>query len=1267
MDNSTQANRNMCAPKPIPPCQDGFEEKYMKTKKRNCCVKTRKHTKKGKKKSKEKIIDANVDIEILESNNLSENNDAYTFLHPQANRNMCAPKPIPPCQDGFEEKYMKTKKRNCCVKTRKHTKKGKKKSKEKIIDANVDIEILESNNLSENNDAYTFLHPNINDPNFNSKISERKEFSDLRYNGDIKNAEFEGDSLCNAEFELQPYQSLVKNFLSYETPYNNLLLYHGLGSGKTCSAIGVAEDMRDYQRYINKFHRIIVVASPNVQNNFKTQLFDERNLEYKNGIWRMRGCVGNKYLKEISKNNPVLDKDIIVKEATRIINDSYQFFGYTQFANFINKKTSVKSDVDNKDEIEKKKMRKEFDDRLIIIDEAHNARITQDNSNKYVAQELLKLVKTANNVKLLLLSGTPMYNSHEEIVWLLNLMNSNDKRTLITTKDVFDTNGSFKEGGRELLERKAMGYVSYVRGENPYTFPYRIWPQQFDPNSSIFKISKKFRADTDIEILDLYITNLGSYQEQGYAYILSKIDIKILREEEEERKDEIDEEMRNKLGYTVLQKPLEGLNIVYPHEDLGIGDNVDVKELVGKGGLRRIMKHKLTSSNPPIRYSYDYISTKWGKVFSPVEIGKYSGKIKAMCEQAINSNGPVLIYSQYIDGGVVPVALALEELGFTRAGKNKSLLNKPPTPLSKHRYVMITGDKSLSINNNEDVKLCTNKTNVNGDDVKVILISQAGSEGLDFKFIRQVHIMEPWYNMNRIEQIIGRAIRTCSHKELPFQNRNVEIYLHGSNTKDAKSMDIHVYKNAEVKAVKIGHVTRLLKEISFDCFLNHAQSNFTEEMMNQTVELKLSSGKTIKYALGDKPKSSLCDYKDNCVYVCKSNRKVNEITNNNNHITSMKIVNSKNDQIINHVQGLFKESFFYNKHDLMSRLKVNRSYSQTQIFAALTQMIENENETENISDMFGRQGVLVNIDDMYLFQPLELTKPNISLFDRSTPIEIKHPHISINPVNNDDFETIADEKAGIEGILETINKNYSILTNVQMIERGHYNWYTFGSIVIDLILQTEETANKELLLELAMAHMIEEMSYKDIVLLMNYLEKEELSDTELKLKKYFDNETLEYNDVQGILLSDRGNNMVFVKSKDKKWSIAQAEDIMDLLEALKERKNQLKPLNILIGFMSHFKRDDNNVFKLKDLSNKRSTGRRCDQSGKMEAIKSVNEIIGSNKYNSKSRHNGEELPQIFYCVLQELLLRLYDKNQKKGKRWFLSLADEIILKTKKYI
>ena len=208
------------------------------------------------------------------------------------------------------------------------------------------------------------------------------------------------------------------------------------------------------------------------------------------------------------------------------------------------------------------------------------------------------------------------------------------------------------------------------------------------------------------------------------------------------------------------------------------------------------MKYTITTS-PPSRSNFEYKDTGFGRIFSPTEIGKYSSKIKNICDNILNSTGIVLIYSQYIDGGVLPVALALEELGFTRHGNVKSLFETPPTetidaisfkPKSQvesgkfngAKYIMITGDKLLSPDTNLDIKAATSVENRYGEKVKVILISQAGSEGIDFKFIRQVHILEPWYNMNRIEQIIGRGVRTCSHKDLPFEERNVEIFLHST-------------------------------------------------------------------------------------------------------------------------------------------------------------------------------------------------------------------------------------------------------------------------------------------------------------------------------------------------------------------------------------------------------------------------------------------------------------------------------------------------------
>ena len=72
---------------------------------------------------------------------------------------------------------------------------------------------------------------------------------------------------------------------------------------------------------------------------------------------------------------------------------------------------------------------------------------------------------------------------------------------------------------------------------------------------------------------------------------------------------------------------------------------------------------------------------------------------------------------------------------------------------------MITGDKYFSPNNSLDLKEITSSANIHGEKIKVVLITKAAAEGLDFKNIRQLHVMEPWYNLSRIEQIIGRTVR----------------------------------------------------------------------------------------------------------------------------------------------------------------------------------------------------------------------------------------------------------------------------------------------------------------------------------------------------------------------------------------------------------------------------------------------------------------------------------------------------------------------------
>ena len=152
----------------------------------------------------------------------------------------------------------------------------------------------------------------------------------------------------------------------------------------------------------------------------------------------------------------------------------------------------------------------------------------------------------------------------------------------------------------------------------------------------------------------------------------------------------------------------------------------------------------------------------------------------------------------------MPLALTLETLGYSQYGSTKPLLKANPKS-RQEKYIMITGDKFYSKNNAEAIKAVTGIDNKDGDKIKIILISKAGSEGVDFKYIRQIHIMEPWYNLNRIEQIIGRGVRTCSHKALPLKKRNVQIFMYGTLlSTDEETIDLYIYRLAEAKAIKMG-------------------------------------------------------------------------------------------------------------------------------------------------------------------------------------------------------------------------------------------------------------------------------------------------------------------------------------------------------------------------------------------------------------------------------------------------------------------------------
>lgn len=119
------------------------------------------------------------------------------------------------------------------------------------------------------------------------------------------------------------------------------------------------------------------------------------------------------------------------------------------------------------------------------------------------------------------------------------------------------------------------------------------------------------------------------------------------------------------------------------------------------------------------------------------------------------------------------------------------------------------------------------ENNIRGDLIKVVMITQSGAEGISLKNVRQVHILEPYWNPIRIKQVIGRAVRVDSHKQLPPQDRVVNTYMYimtlGNHVLEEdfnRTSDEFLKGIADRKQRQIESVQSLLQMTAVDCSLN---------------------------------------------------------------------------------------------------------------------------------------------------------------------------------------------------------------------------------------------------------------------------------------------------------------------------------------------------------------------------------------------------------------------------------------------------------------
>ena len=359
------------------------------------------------------------------------------------------------------------------------------------------------------NEENFMYYPEINNSKFNEEIYLKREFRTNEitdnidfnsieyeeYNKNIKqNLNFKKNNKKEKikDFELDRHQVFLKNYINPETPYNGILIFHGTGVGKTCSAVSIAEGFKKTLMNINK--KVLILS--NLKDNFKKEIYDfskeKLSRQFQNINFQ---CTGKSY--DLGPSSIYLSEEQRMREVAKKIKAYYEFTGYIKFANDIRKKTNDwDGDEKNITEDIKKFISNEFNDRVIIIDEIQNIKTSKKLKLEKTIQSILQsIIKYAKNIKLVLMSATPMFDRADEIIFYLNLLLENDNRKKISKSDIFNIkDDSLKHGAEDLLRKYLTGYVSYIRAEKPFMFPFRI--------DSDYGVIPKIKYDFNGEVLN---------------------------------------------------------------------------------------------------------------------------------------------------------------------------------------------------------------------------------------------------------------------------------------------------------------------------------------------------------------------------------------------------------------------------------------------------------------------------------------------------------------------------------------------------------------------------------------------------------------------------------------------------------------------------------------------------------------------------------------------------------------------------------------------
>lgn len=626
---------------------------------------------------------------------------------------------------------------------------------------------------------------------FNQAIYNKREFNSLKL------PKFEDRP---AEGDLYKHQQIISRFFSSHTPYTGLLLLHEMGTGKTCSLFGATEQIKKEGGYKRAY---ILTRNPRLLKNLRAEL--------------AYVCTKNVY----SPDEPGLT-DLETQHRIRKLEDV--FYSFITF-------DSMKKELMDK-RMTDAQIIQEYSNCVFGIDEVHNLKLYGDGKNESSDDynQIHRLLHVAKNIKVLLLSGTPMTDHPNEIAQIMNLILPLDEQLptgkYFTEKFLYEKDGInyVKDGAKSLLKNAMKGRVSYLK------------TMMSDVN--VGYVGEVYRG---LQLFKVVPAIMSGFQTNVYKDSLAK-DLatgakdNVQSDDEDDIETPIIEKSKKKKKEGIYSNSRQSTLFVFPDGSYG---NTGFNKYV----LRKESKSKIGKGSKTISYvlTDELKAALQGPTHADTinNIRRCSATYADTIESILKNRDKLhFVYGKLIEGsGNILFGCLLSLVGYSRGdtGNNQKKLT----------YFNVTKNIYSEDQMKKILMYYSSPANKTGALSNVLISSKILSEGFTIKNIQQIHVLTPHWNFSELAQAIARGIRLNAHVDLAGQNPAIQIYLHVAIPDDGtKSLDLDKYIISERKDVAMKDVERLIKETAFDCAL------FRER----------NSGSTMN-------NSRECDYQQ-CEYTC---------------------------------------------------------------------------------------------------------------------------------------------------------------------------------------------------------------------------------------------------------------------------------------------------------------------------------------------------------------------------------------------------------------